>query len=185
MEFLKHKDSVKNSAGWWIAPQVRYGAAALKLMPYEMDIMSNVGCKSQTYTSWSCLSRSYYAGAVVKVAEKHAAAAVDVAKASGSKPKNADDDTTLSFIKKDEKRTTRATANVETETIPAAPDEREGFFCSDMIPVRGCNVTTFLMKHECDTQIPFSPLYQCLSQLNDPIETELLSGPLVRHYVYV
>lgn len=69
---------------------------------------------------------------------------------------------------------------METETIPAAPDEREGFFYSDVIPVRGSNVTTFLMKHEHDTQILYTPLYHCLSQLNEPIEFELLSGPLVR-----
>ena len=68
MEHLKHVESVKNAVGWWLSPlpQVGSTAAGLRTTLYGLDSMFVTNYRSQSYTTWACMSRTYYAGAVVK-----------------------------------------------------------------------------------------------------------------------
>ncbi|KAL0130250.1 hypothetical protein PUN28_002088 [Cardiocondyla obscurior] len=58
---LTSPSSVRNCVGWNFSslPQVESVVGALQTTPMGMDSASRVGCKSQFYTSWDCLSRSY------------------------------------------------------------------------------------------------------------------------------
>lgn len=69
MDRLSDRDGVKNATGWWFSPlpQVGSTSCALQCTLYGKDTVSANGCRSQSFTSWSCLSRVYYAGAVIVV----------------------------------------------------------------------------------------------------------------------
>lgn len=69
MDRLSSREGVKNAAGWWFSPlpQVGSTSCALRCTPHGQDTASSNGCRTQSFTSWSCLSRSYYAGAVLDV----------------------------------------------------------------------------------------------------------------------
>ncbi|KAI4482526.1 hypothetical protein M0802_013630 [Mischocyttarus mexicanus] len=65
--FIVNQTSVKNLAGWALSPLIQVGALSgnLRNMPSSQDNASLRGCKSQQYTSWDCLSRSYVGGSVI------------------------------------------------------------------------------------------------------------------------
>lgn len=56
-----NRDSVKNLLGWWFnpLPQVGSPVAALSSIPTAADGASKMLCKSQSYTTWNEINRSY------------------------------------------------------------------------------------------------------------------------------
>ncbi|KAL0101899.1 hypothetical protein PUN28_018451 [Cardiocondyla obscurior] len=58
---LTSPSSVRNCVSWNFSPLPQIGSVvgALQTTPVGMDSASRVGCKSQSYTSWDYLSRSY------------------------------------------------------------------------------------------------------------------------------
>lgn len=65
-ELLISQSTVKNCIGWTFnpLPQVGSPSGTLQTTP-ALDSASKVGCKSQSYTSWNCTSRSYIGGIMV------------------------------------------------------------------------------------------------------------------------
>lgn len=59
--------TVKNCMGWTFSPLPQIGSSVgyLKTTPTGLDSASKVGCKSQSYTSWDCVSRSYVGGVYI------------------------------------------------------------------------------------------------------------------------
>lgn len=64
---LTNPSSVKNCIGWNFSPLPQVGSPVgnLKTTPAGLDSATKVGCKSQSYTSWDCVSRSYVGGVFV------------------------------------------------------------------------------------------------------------------------
>lgn len=60
-------EAVKSCIGWTYSPlpQVGSPSGTLTTTPTGLDSASKVGCKSQSYTSWDCLSRSYVGGVYI------------------------------------------------------------------------------------------------------------------------
>lgn len=72
-EFLASPETVKNCIGWTFSPLLTVGSPCgdLRTTPGNEDFVSRAGSKSQSYTSWDCISRSYVGGVVeVKTQKK-------------------------------------------------------------------------------------------------------------------
>lgn len=61
---LTSQSSVKNCMGWMFSPLPQVGSqvGTLETTPTGLDSASKIGCKSQSYTSWDCVSRLYVGG---------------------------------------------------------------------------------------------------------------------------
>lgn len=70
---LTNQATVKNCIGWAFSPLPQVGSQAgnLKTTPSGLDSASKIGCKSQSYTSWDCMSRTYYGGSYISASEEH------------------------------------------------------------------------------------------------------------------
>lgn len=67
---LTNQTTVKNCMGWTFSPLPPVGSqvGSLETTPCCLDSASKVGCKSQSFTSWDCLSRSYVGGVFIATA---------------------------------------------------------------------------------------------------------------------
>lgn len=63
--------TVKNCMGWTFSPLPQVGSSVgyLKTTSTGLDSASKIGCKSQSYTSWDCVSRSYVGGVYISAAD--------------------------------------------------------------------------------------------------------------------
>lgn len=64
---LTNQATVKNCIGWTFIPLPQVGSPVgyLSTTPIGLDSATKVGCKSQSFTSWDCLSRLYVGGVYV------------------------------------------------------------------------------------------------------------------------
>ncbi|XP_011686539.1 PREDICTED: uncharacterized protein LOC105449216 [Wasmannia auropunctata] len=66
--------TVKNCMGWTFSPSPQVGSPVgnLETTQTSLDSAARVGCKSQSYTSWDCVSRLYVGGVyIVETADEH------------------------------------------------------------------------------------------------------------------
>lgn len=78
MPFLKHPDAFKSLRDWMTSPAQMVGHydTRLSALPRQIDTATQRGCKSQTFTSWACLQRSYVVGGDRYVGEQKTRAQV-------------------------------------------------------------------------------------------------------------
>lgn len=64
---LTSPQTVKNCIGWIFSPLPQVGSPVgnLKTTPTGLDSATKIGCKSQSFTSWDCVSRLYVGGVLI------------------------------------------------------------------------------------------------------------------------
>jgi len=207
-ECLLSRNSVKGLLGWFFdsLPNVGSQVGSLLSVPTATDHVSKVGCKSQTYTTWNEISRSYVASVLIRPNGTHQPLEM-VDLVYGDVPTHEElqalsllDRKLLSsgarlYIRgvgvltkhqataRAHARIRRAAQRITTRATapvdddPPQPDPNLGFYYSDVLPVRVTSVSSMTSWHEQDTPIPFSPVYQALAgRLNDPAQTGVLSA---------
>ena len=67
MDHIISEASAKNCIGWFFNPLSQVGSAvgSLTQAPPGQDTASRVGSKSQRYTTWNCISRTYVGGVTI------------------------------------------------------------------------------------------------------------------------
>ncbi|BAU58961.1 capsid protein [Camponotus nipponicus virus] len=208
---LKSPATVKNILGWTFSPLPKVGSQVgdLNNTPGASDLASQNGCKSQSFTSWDCVSRLYVGGAVVSTVEPQGVATTRLSPVEDGDIPTQEELTAMSaseryFYKKGMRKyyrgkgvltehqyqtwkrkrapaqgvQTRAQAS-GSDAAPGsavAEDVNEGFYYSDMIPVRSAAVSSMTAPRETDP-MPWTPVFQALAtRLNDPAQTGVLAA---------
>ncbi|CAL1678865.1 unnamed protein product [Lasius platythorax] len=204
---LTSPPTVRNCIGWTFGPLPQVGSPVgyLKTTPTGLDSATKIGCKSQSYTSWDCVSRLYVGGVYIAeptTTETHSRTRRD--DTVGDTPTQEEKATMIPaqrilldkgikiFVRgkgvltrtqvsklpqdQSQQTTSKAVGPGSSVQTRSMTDNNTGFFYSDIIPVRSVAVTTMICARETEP-MPYSPQYQILAgRLNDPAQTGVLSA---------
>lgn len=199
---LTNQATVKNCIGWTFSPSSQIGSPGgiLTTTATGLDHASKFGCKSQSYTSWNCISRLYVGGVYI-VASDHQVQTKDTKRdRPGDIPTPEDLDSfypiekilynkglrifvrgkgllTKTQYDRTNPSTTSKDAAVGSNGATTAgddpPDPNLGYYYSDILPVRSVTVSSMVCQRETEP-MPYSPLFQAVADmLNDPAPTDI------------